>query len=127
MSDFKPPNYNLIRYEIGEYTSDYDVLNSIYKRMVIKYKDNLKELWIWFESLNAKQRKNIGLKVRRLGESSDNDYTVEIDIIPRNDNGYMMAVVAKNIENIHQLRILYYTELDDDDDDTTDDTEGEVW
>jgi len=62
MSQFKPPNYNLLIYEIDDNINDFTTLYKIYKNMIINNRNYLYEMWHWFNSLTDNQLLNIGVR-----------------------------------------------------------------
>jgi len=66
MSQFIPPNYNLLLYEIGTLPYDtsksaYIQLKNVYRKIIRKNETNFKVLFSWFESLTSTQLENIGI------------------------------------------------------------------
>jgi len=103
----KLPNYNFLRYEIDNHIRDYKLLESIYKPLVHKYQNNLKELWYWFNSLTQIQRKHIGIQLAKFGASSDR--TLSMQIIPLDEYDCVIEVVAKLIEHQDETTAEYYS------------------
>jgi len=108
MAQFIPPNYNLIRYELGIIDDQHDGIKlptvtpySLYHSLHQKYKVNhhLIELWDWYAILSITQLKNIKLwfypDLQNQGKKF-RDYYLQLYYI--NHQGY-----NDNITLIHKL------------------------
>jgi len=74
MAQFIPPNYNLIRYEIG-IAKEYPIKNydqfSIFYRLNKKYQQHeYPQLFSWYESLTEQQLEDVDLYISKMQLSS---------------------------------------------------------
>lgn len=60
-----PPNYNLIRYELGDINEIHkNMLIAFYKTIVRQYVGNFATLFDWFNALDSGKLDNIGIRAR---------------------------------------------------------------
>jgi len=99
MSQFKPPNYKLLRYETSDELDNFAKLDSIYRNIVLGNVNHLPELWNWFNSLSRQLHAYIGIEQ----ENTRNSYSCYDDfkVIDKNDWD-SVVFISKQMDRINK-------------------------
>jgi len=103
MTQFIPPNYNLLKYELSNSTLSTDQLYKFYSILGRKYVNHRKELWDWFESFNENQL--LCIQVKRDDNNSWYRYRIAADRIYTPS-----TIIAKHKDDSND----YFLSQDDD-------------